>query len=755
MNRAERRRQQKRSKAKSKAKPPVPAVVQSNVALERGVALHQAGQLDQAIHWYQEVLKVEPDNAAALSNTGYALFDQGKLDAAIICFRKALSVKPDYPEAYYNLGNALKSQGQLDEAIACWERALTYRPAFPEALNNCGNTLLSKECYDEAVAKLTKAIALKPDFAEAYNNLGNVLTKQGKLEESMLCLQKAISINPDSFYSFDNLGNVLKDQGKLHEAATSYLRGIAIRPDFANSIDNLAFTLESACFDVIDGHFDRADIAQIIDYIPEPVAANGGKYQQQAILKLDADKDYEGCNSVELAIVKTRVKKIVGENILQERQEVMNRLPTVAFETISNDRQLAAPAIIGVDKSGSKNMVAMLGLASAATGLFHSLLDGHPEISILPGVYMSGYFGRGVWQKIVKQGYSGTATQFADLYRVLFDARNQQKPPPPHLADTFGLDIGVGVAEGYDKLGENHDTPLQLDRSGFLANLEQILATQESINHGSFFEHIHHAYEKSLGNDFSQKKVLLHHLHKYEFFSMSNMLKNFPAAKLLTIIRNPVQGCESWANRAINNKFISNGYRRYFDTIGRLTITLRDINSVEFSLQDSVGIRVEDIKQKPQETMQRLAAWLGVEYSPTLHEATIQGLKWWGDPGSSLFGKTQTADYGKSEPIRRKLGMVFSEQDLYILETLFYPLNARFGYVENNQSRFKKDLQAIRKLVDKPLDFELKAAQEFPDGYPELENSSEYKTFHTMLLGRWRILDEFGTYPDMFKPLPE
>ena len=234
---------------------------------------------------------------------------------------------------------------------------------------------------------------------------------------------------------------------------------------------------------------------------------------------------------------------------------------------------------------------------------------------------------------------------------------------------------------------------------------------------------------------------------------MNNLLQNFPATKFLTIIRNPVQGCEAWAGREIKNKSL-NGYKRYANAAGRIAVTLNDLNCIEFFRHDSVGIRLEDIKHKPQETMQRLCNWLEIDYSSTLHEATIQGLQWWGDPGSSLFGKNQTQDHGKIEPIRRKLGVLFSESDRYILETLFYPVNVRFGYVENNQSRFQKDLQEIHSLLYKPLDFELNIATKFPLGYPNLENTAAYQAFHAMLLGRWRMLNESGTYPYMYQPLP-
>ncbi|MBF0383431.1 MAG: tetratricopeptide repeat protein [Magnetococcales bacterium] len=756
MNRAHKRRQQKLANKKSRSKKTTQNVTaDDHPYFLKGVSLHQAGQLEQAIHWYKETIKLQPKNAAALNNLGLALHILGRSDKAVPYLQAAIAIWPNFPEAYFCLGNALNSLGNIYQAIECLKKSISLKDDYPSAYNNCGNALIKIGQYEEGIDLLEKAAFLQSDFVEAHSNLGNAYTKHGQLEKAIASLQTALLLEPKSFFSYENLGNAYKHQGKLHEAVASFKKAIEFRPHFAATIDNFSFTLDPMCYDSMAGLADleSLNIDHLLEIIPKPVEVY--RNQQKSITHINPDKEYEHCNSVELAIVKYRLLKIAGYETLEERNNVMKKLPPIEYETVVNKQKRSAPAIIGSEKHERKGMVAMLGIASAGSGLFHSLLDNHPEISTMPGVYMSGYFGRGVWQNIVKGGYSGIPANFSEMYEVLFDARDKRTPPPPHIGDVYAGNIGTGIAEGFCTMGENMDTHLSLDRETFLRNLSDILAVQESVDHGSFFEYAHHAYEKTLGNNFQKKKIILHHLHKYDPFSMCTLLKNFPTAKLLTIIRDPVQGCESWTRRAMQSERESNGFNRYLDAVSRLAGTIKHIDTVEFSMQDSVGIRLEDIKRDPPGTMRRLSAWLGIDYSETMHEATMQGLKWWGDPGSSLFGKTQTEDHGKEEPIRRKIGIFFSEQDRYILETLFYPFSERFGYIESNPDRFKKDLQDIRPLLEKPLDFEKSGAEEFPDDYPELEASTPYKTLHTTLLGRWRVLNRERTYPDMFKPLPD
>ena len=149
-----------------------------------------------------------------------------------------------------------------------------------------------------------------------------------------------------------------------------------------------------------------------------------------------------------------------------------------------------------------------------------------------------------------------------------------------------------------------------------------------------------------------------------------------------------------------------------------------------------------------------LCDYLGIRVSPTLYSSSMQGLKWWGDPSSNLYGKTQTEYEPASDPTGMKVGSFFSDHDQLILSTLFYPLSSRFGYVETDGSRFRKDLDEIRPYLEKPLDFETTLSADFPSSYPELEETGDFKSLHAVLLGLWSLLDAQGTYPYMMEVLP-
>ena len=131
---------------------------------------------------------------------------------------------------------------------------------------------------------------------------------------------------------------------------------------------------------------------------------------------------------------------------------------------------------------------------------------------------------------------------------------------------------------------------------------------------------------------------------------------------------------------------------------------------------------------------------------------TAQGKKGWGVPDSPDYLKDGMEPFGTSV-IRRKVGSVFSEDDQFILSTLFYPFSVRFGYIEENVKQFKIDLQAIRPMLDRMFDFEITIMERTQVDSEQFMKSGSYLYLRSGLIERWNVLAEFNTYPNIIKPL--
>jgi tetratricopeptide (TPR) repeat protein len=203
-------------------------LVHGNLALVHdnlGIALHDKGQLDEAIAEHREALRLDKDLPGAHTNLGSALHDKGRLDEAIAAYHKAIELDPKDAMAHHNLGNALHDKGQLDEAIAEFRQSLRMNKDDAVAHNNLGNALQDKGRLEEAIAEFREAIRLKKDYALAHYNLGSALSDKGQLDEAIAAYKEATRLKPDYPEAHCNLGHVLRDKGQFAEALTHLRRG--------------------------------------------------------------------------------------------------------------------------------------------------------------------------------------------------------------------------------------------------------------------------------------------------------------------------------------------------------------------------------------------------------------------------------------------------------------------------------------------------------------------------------------------------
>jgi len=261
--------------------------------LNRGLAYHQQGLVDEAARHYEAALAANPEEPDALHLLGVAALQQGRpqqaadlmaravarrpgaaafhanlaeayrvlghLDQAAAACRTALQLQPDFAGAANNLGLVLLTQGQTDEAAAQFQAALRQQPDFAMACNNLGNAHRARGDRAQAVAHFRRALEIDPLLAEAHSNLGQILLEQHELREALIHCREAVRLRPDFAEARNNLGNVLRDLGKVAEARACYAEALRLNPGLAMSYNNMGQALqeESALDDAL-GWYQRA-----------------------------------------------------------------------------------------------------------------------------------------------------------------------------------------------------------------------------------------------------------------------------------------------------------------------------------------------------------------------------------------------------------------------------------------------------------------------------------------------------------------
>jgi len=382
------------------------------------------------------------------------------------------------------------------------------------------------------------------------------------------------------------------------------------------------------------------------------------------------------------------------------------------------------------------NLVALLNFGRSGTGLLHSLLDNHPEISTLPGMFLRDFFDAGFWNKIAAEGWRRLPERFADEFAVLFDS-NSSKPLPG------GKGSYVGKGEGMTTLGENRNEALSFDRKKFCSEALRLMMHFDKVDPGLFLLIAHAVFEKAAN---AGKHTVFYHIHSPDDYATLNFLRYHPESRLIMMVREPIQSCESW----VCGLFEKNKYEHI---VHRIIKMLFDIDQVPFRTQDSVGIRLEDLKTRPEATIRSICEWMGINETPSLYRKTARGKKWWGDPSSPYYDKKKDMLPFDETSIKRPIGKVFSEMDQLILRTRFYPFRVQFGYTEPDPSGFKKSLMEIRPLLDDMLDFEKVIVERSKIDPDQFKRSRPYLFLRAGLMDRWEVLNEFKNYPHMLPPL--
>lgn len=132
--------------------------------LSRALELHNAGQLDEALVVYQELLLVEPANQYALYNIGLINQTRGNNEVAIEYYDRALAADSTLTVAAYNRALALRDVGRLDESAEAFEVLLLIDGENVGVLYNFGNLLISQGDVERGTELVNRAIELDPSL---------------------------------------------------------------------------------------------------------------------------------------------------------------------------------------------------------------------------------------------------------------------------------------------------------------------------------------------------------------------------------------------------------------------------------------------------------------------------------------------------------------------------------------------------------------------------------------------------------------
>ena len=595
-----------------------------------------------------------------------------------------------------------------------------------------------------------KVLTADPSNAEAYRLLGALSYEKGEPAAAILLIQKAIAIKPNMADSYCNLADAQRSLGQTDEAIANCRKALSLRPNFPEALNNLGINLQ--------GH---GDISGAVFYHKKAIALDRKNAQYRCDLGTTLRRDNQNEEAISCFRKALEIKpdhwdayyklnqtlKSEGHDNLEEdikrlRREIENT-PTDPISSPANKE-------VGSALHAMENVVALITAGRAGSFFFHSLFDSHPEIWTTPGVYLKGFFEKNVWETL--SGVSGPTNnykvlveKFSDHYDVLFDARSSN----PVFGNPMTSKENLGRASGLATMDEDQTHSLSLDRKTFKDHLLKLLSLFKQVDSKIFFKLIHLAYNETL-NLHPKKSALFYHIHNPDFEDVIQFLGLFKNARLIQIIREPLQTLESQLYQrcptAEKQKILQNILGQFSDNMldypinqhilelykevaGRVGAIFSDYGHFAFNFAPAMVVRLEDVKKRPRKLMPLIADWIGIKDHENLYTPTFQGHYYWG-PDSALSPQLKGFD---SSNIDRKAGVFFSERDQFIFKTLLYPARVRFGYQEEDPEGHRRDLKKIKPLLDEPLDLEVKLYNMLRHVSTPLKRLNQYQDLHLNL----------------------
>jgi tetratricopeptide (TPR) repeat protein len=140
------------------------------------IHLHSIDYHEKAVGEFQEILKAEPNNAAACRGLGYAYLQKGNFKEAGEYFKRAAAADSKDPRVHYYSAMLMTRDGSLDH----------------------------REQLPEITRELETAISLDPNFADAYTLLAFAAAQSGEPSKALADMQKAVTLSPrNDEYRFD------------------------------------------------------------------------------------------------------------------------------------------------------------------------------------------------------------------------------------------------------------------------------------------------------------------------------------------------------------------------------------------------------------------------------------------------------------------------------------------------------------------------------------------------------------------------
>jgi tetratricopeptide (TPR) repeat protein len=200
--------------------------------LNQGHIASEAGNIDDALAYYQMAGYTDPGLTVAWQQLGRGLYDKGYYDQAVLALERVLAHDPRpaadvfdaLASAYLKLENAAMARDVLTKGLVIHSDQRVFYLGMADSYRLEGN-------YGAADGWYARLLQRWPYDAHTWADRGDLAMAMGRQKEAMTYYQEAISNEPDGAGYWLGLANAARENDDIVEATAAYEKVLDMRPN--------------------------------------------------------------------------------------------------------------------------------------------------------------------------------------------------------------------------------------------------------------------------------------------------------------------------------------------------------------------------------------------------------------------------------------------------------------------------------------------------------------------------------------------
>lgn len=205
-----------------------------------GNKFRESGDLENALHSYNEAIKLDVNYTVAINNRGHIHRLMGNLDDAISDYNKAIRLDPLLAIAYNNRGFVKQKRDDWKGALTDYNHAITLQPSLDLPYINRAKIRENTFDWEGALEDYNQALLLNPTQEITYNNRGLVYYELGDISSAIEDFDTAIEINPKHGEAYTNRSLIHFFKNDIEAVIHDCTMAIRFDPDIAYAYNSRA-----------------------------------------------------------------------------------------------------------------------------------------------------------------------------------------------------------------------------------------------------------------------------------------------------------------------------------------------------------------------------------------------------------------------------------------------------------------------------------------------------------------------------------